>query len=65
MISWRPSIAFTSFHEEMDRLAVSKRVETAIREVIESGARTADLAVADDKVMSTTEMTEAILQELG
>lgn len=40
-------------------------VDSAIRHVIESGARTADLAVAGDKVMSSTEMTEAILRELG
>ncbi len=39
-------------------------VETAIRVVIESGARTADLAVAGDAVMSTLEMTEAISQHL-
>jgi len=39
-------------------------VESAIRGVIESGARTADLAVAGDAVMSTTEMTEAISQQL-
>ncbi len=39
-------------------------VESAIRGVIESGARTADLAVAGDAVMSTAEMTEAISQQL-
>ena len=39
-------------------------VESAIRDVIESGARTADLAVAGDAVMSTTEMTEAISRQL-
>jgi 3-isopropylmalate dehydrogenase len=40
-------------------------VEAAINEVIESGARTADLAVAGDEVVSTTDMTEAIRQKLG
>jgi len=40
-------------------------VETAIRDVINSGARTADLAAADEKIMSTTEMTEAIGQKLA
>ena len=40
-------------------------IETAVRDVIEDGARTADLAVAGEKVMSTTEMTEAILRKLG
>jgi 3-isopropylmalate dehydrogenase len=39
-------------------------VESAIRDVIESGARTADLAVAGDAVMSTAEMTEAINRQL-
>ena len=58
------SIAMMLRHSlDLDEEAIA--VETAIRKVIESGARTADLAVADDKVMSTTEMTEAILQELG
>jgi 3-isopropylmalate dehydrogenase len=58
------SIAMMLRHSlDLDQEAIA--VETAIRNVIESGARTADLAVADDKVMSTTEMTEAILQELG
>ena len=40
-------------------------VEQAVRDVIEDGARTADLAVAGDKVMSTTDMTRAILQKLS
>ena len=40
-------------------------VETAIRNVIEAGAITADLAVPGDNVVSTPEMTEAILQELS
>ena len=40
-------------------------VEAAIRDVIDSGARTADLVAAGEKIMSTTEITEAILQELG
>ncbi len=39
-------------------------VETAIRDVIDSGARTADLAVEGDSLMSTSEMTEAISQQL-
>ncbi len=39
-------------------------VETAIRGAIDSGARTADLAVAGDAIMSTAEMTEAISQQL-
>lgn len=39
-------------------------VETAIRDVIESGARTADLATAGDQVMATAEMAQAISQRL-
>ena len=39
-------------------------VETAIRDVIDAGARTADLAVEGDSLMSTSEMTEAISQQL-
>jgi 3-isopropylmalate dehydrogenase len=58
------SIAMMLRHSlDLDEEATA--VESAIRHVIESGARTADLAVAGDKVMSSTEMTEAILRELG
>ncbi len=58
------SIAMMLRHSlDLDEEATA--VESAIRNVIESGARTADLAVAGDKVMSSTEMTEAILRELG
>ena len=39
-------------------------VESAIRDVIESGARTADLAVSGDTVLGSAEMTEAISQKL-
>lgn len=39
-------------------------VESAVRSVIESGARTADLAVAGEPVTSTVEMTEAIGRNL-
>lgn len=47
---------------ELDKEADA--VESAIRGVIESGARTADLAIAGDAVMSTAEMTEAISHQL-
>jgi 3-isopropylmalate dehydrogenase len=36
-------------------------VEKAISQVIADGARTADIATADDKILSTTEMTDAII----
>ncbi len=40
-------------------------VETAIATVIADGARTADIATADDRTLSTIEMTDAIIQKLG
>ncbi len=40
-------------------------VETAMQAVIADGARTADLATGDEQVLSTAEMTAAILNELG
>ena len=41
------------------------RVENALRQVIANGARTADLATGEESVLSTTEMTDAIIQQLG
>jgi len=40
-------------------------VENALRQVIANGARTADLATGDDAVLSTTEMTDAIMRHLS
>lgn len=39
-------------------------VDTAIRSAIAKGARTADIASADDKALTTTEMTDRIVAEL-
>ena len=39
-------------------------VESAIASVIAEGGRTADIATGKDKVLSTTEMTDAIVQKL-
>jgi len=39
-------------------------VERALRQVIANGARTADLATGDDRVLSTVEMTDAIIREM-
>ena len=39
-------------------------VESAIASVISEGGRTADIATGKDKVLSTTEMTDAIVQKL-
>ncbi len=40
-------------------------VENALQKVIAGGARTADLATGDERVLSTAEMSAAILNELG
>lgn len=40
-------------------------VENALQNVIAAGARTADIATPGVDVLSTTDMTEAILRELG
>ena len=40
-------------------------VENALRQVIANGARTADLATGDETVLSTAEMTDAIIHQLG
>ena len=42
----------------------ARAVENAIATVISEGGRTADIAVSDDRVLSTTEMTDAIIQKL-
>jgi 3-isopropylmalate dehydrogenase len=39
-------------------------IEKAINQVIAAGARTADIATGDDKILSTTEMTDAIIAQL-
>jgi 3-isopropylmalate dehydrogenase len=36
-------------------------VEKSIRQAIADGARTADIATGDDNILSTTEMTDAII----
>jgi 3-isopropylmalate dehydrogenase len=40
-------------------------VENALRQVIASGARTADLATGDEAVLSTADMTGEIIRHLG
>ena len=39
-------------------------VENAIYNVIENGARTADIATADDKISSTEQITKLIIDEI-
>lgn len=50
-----------SLHLEEEALAV----ETAIGAVISAGGRTADTAAEGDKVLSTSEFTNAVIQELN
>ena len=40
-------------------------VENALQQVIANGARTADLATGDETVLSTAQMTDAIIHQLG
>jgi len=40
-------------------------IENALRQAISNGARTADLATGDERVLSTDEMTAKIIQHLG
>lgn len=40
-------------------------VENALQQVIADGARTADLATGDERLLSTAEMTQAILNKIG
>lgn len=58
------SVAMLLRHSlELDEEAAA--VESAIHDVIEGGARTADLAVPGDSVMSTAEMTESITKKVA
>ncbi len=50
-----------SFDMEQEALAI----ENAVREAIRAGARTGDIAGAGDKVISTNEMKEEIVNRLG
>jgi 3-isopropylmalate dehydrogenase len=43
----------------------ARAVENAIAAVISEGGRTADIATAGDRVLSTSEMTDVIIQKLG
>lgn len=43
----------------------AQQVENALHAVIAAGARTADIASGDDKILSTTDMTGAIIKHLN
>lgn len=57
------SIAMMLRHS-LDLQEEAALIEKAIAQVIAAGARTADIATGDDKVLSTTEMTDAIIAQL-
>jgi 3-isopropylmalate dehydrogenase len=58
------SVAMLLRHS-LDLVEEAAAVESAIQYVIDSGARTADLAVAGDTVVGTSKMTESIRQKLA
>jgi 3-isopropylmalate dehydrogenase len=49
----------------LDRADDAERVEAAVDSVLERGLRTADLAVAAESTVGTTEMTDAVLAEMA
>ena len=58
------SVALLLRHS-LDLQEEAELVETAVRQVIATGARTADLAAAGERTLSTSEMTNAIMQEIS
>lgn len=48
----------------LDQPAAADRIESAVRKVLASGARTGDIAKQGDKVLSCTEMGDAVLAAL-
>jgi 3-isopropylmalate dehydrogenase len=58
------SVAMLLRHS-LDLAEEAALVENALRQVIANGARTADLATGDEAVLSTTEMTDAIIRQLS
>ncbi len=58
------SVAMLLRHS-LDLEEAATLVENALRQVIANGARTADLATGDEAVLSTAEMTEAIMRHIA
>jgi 3-isopropylmalate dehydrogenase len=58
------SVALLLRHS-LDLEEEARQVENAVHAVIAAGARTADIASGDDKVLSTADMTSAIIAQLG
>jgi 3-isopropylmalate dehydrogenase len=48
----------------LDRADLADKIETAVRNVLKNGFRTSDIAGPDDKPASTSEMGDAILEQL-
>jgi 3-isopropylmalate dehydrogenase len=49
----------------LDRAAEADRIEVAVDAVLERGLRPADLAAAGDSTVGTSEMTDAVLAQMG
>jgi 3-isopropylmalate dehydrogenase len=49
----------------LDRAGDADRIEVAVDAVLERGLRTADLSAAGESTVGTTEMTDAVLAEIG
>ena len=58
------SVAMLLRHS-LDLQEAATLVENALRQVIANGGRTADLATGDEAVLSTVEMTEAIMRHIA
>jgi 3-isopropylmalate dehydrogenase len=49
----------------LDRGADAERIEVAVDAVLERGLRTADLSIGGESTVGTSEMTDAVLAEIG
>ncbi|MDE3011281.1 MAG: 3-isopropylmalate dehydrogenase [Pseudomonadota bacterium] len=53
------------FRHSLDRSDLAERIETAVEATLEAGCRTADIAQAGEKVISTTQMGDAVASALA
>lgn len=53
------------FRHSLDRSDLADRIEAAVEATLEAGCRTADIAQPGDKVISTTEMGDAVARALA
>ena len=49
----------------LDRPGDAEQIEAAVDAVLESGLRTADLAAAGESTVGTSEITDAVLTQMG